>query len=86
MAKQQNAVGAVVRKLRVERGLTQEQFAARLQVLGLELSRAGMSKIEARLRCVSDTELPVIAQALKVEIADHYPSQASRKRPGPRGS
>ena len=85
MAKAQNAIGAAVRKLRVERGLTQDQLAAKLQLLGLEISRAGLSKIEARLRCVSDLELPIIAQALKVEIADLYLSQASRKRPGPRG-
>ena len=82
MAGEQNAVGAVVRKLRVGRGLTQEQLAARLQVLGLDLNRAGLSKIEARLRCVTDLELPVLALALKVEITDLYRAGALRKRPG----
>ncbi len=70
----------MVRKLRVERDLTQEQLAARLQLLGWDINRAGLSKIEARLRCVTDLELPFIAQALKVEIADLYPPGALRKR------
>jgi transcriptional regulator with XRE-family HTH domain len=72
--------------LRNERDMSQEQLAAKLQLLGLEISRAGLSKIEARLRCVSDADLPVIARALKVEIADLYPTQASGKRPRQRGS
>jgi transcriptional regulator with XRE-family HTH domain len=80
MANAQNIIGPQVRKLRNERDLTQEQLAARLQVLGLDISRAGLSKIEAGLRCVADAELPVIAEALKVGIADLFPSKAGRKR------
>ena len=64
----QNIVGPQVRKLRDGQGLTQEMFAARCSVLGLELSRATLSKIEAQIRCVTDIELLYLAQALKVEI------------------
>lgn len=67
MAKPQNIVGPQIRKLRYQQGLTQELFAARCSVLGLELSRGTLSKIEAQLRCVTDTELIVLAKALKVE-------------------
>ena len=63
-----NIVGPQVRKLRYQRGLTQELFAARCFVLGLELSRATLSKIEAQLRCVTDSELLILAKALRVEI------------------
>jgi transcriptional regulator with XRE-family HTH domain len=63
-----NIVGPQVRKLRYQRGLTQELFAARCSVLGLELSRATLSKIEAQLRCVTDSELLFLAKALRVEI------------------
>jgi transcriptional regulator with XRE-family HTH domain len=63
-----NIVGPQVRKLRYQRGLTQELFAARCSVLGLELSRATLSKIEAQLRCVTDSELLILAKALRVEI------------------
>ena len=79
MASKQNIIGPQVRKLRNERGLSQAQLAARLEVLGLEISRAGLSKIEAGLRCVADAELPVIAQALKVAIIDLFPGRTERK-------
>ncbi len=80
MAKTQNVIGPQVRRLRSQRNLTQEQLAARIQLLGLEISRAGLSKIEAGLRCVSDAELPVIAEALKVAITDLFPVRSRRKQ------
>ena len=71
--KLQNIVGPQVRKLRDQKSFTQEMLAARCGVLGWDLSRATLSKIEAQLRCVTDVELEVIARALKVEISALYP-------------
>ena len=79
MIKLQNIVGPQIRKLRYQQGVTQEAFAARCGVLGWDLSRATLSKIEARLRCVTDAELEILAKALKVDIAALFP--ASPKRP-----
>jgi transcriptional regulator with XRE-family HTH domain len=76
----QNIVGPQIRKLRDQRGLTQEMFAARCSVLGLELSRATLSKIEAQLRCVVDFELVVLAQALKVEVPALLQQKPTRPR------
>ncbi len=42
-------------------------FAARCSILGWELSRGTLSKIEAQLRCVKDGELVILAKALKVD-------------------
>jgi transcriptional regulator with XRE-family HTH domain len=80
MANVQNIIGPQVRKLRNERDLSQDQLAAKLQLLGLEISRAGVSKIEARLRCVADSELPVIAKALGVELATLFPPTTAAKK------
>jgi transcriptional regulator with XRE-family HTH domain len=80
MANSQNIVGPQVRKLRYERGMTQDALSARLQVLGLEMSRASLSKIEAGLRCVTDRELRVIADALKVGVDDLYPAKPNPKK------
>jgi hypothetical protein len=55
-------------------------LAARCGVLGWDLSRATLSKIEAQLRCVTDTELEILAKALKVEIAELFLSKASRRK------
>ena len=60
MAKRQNIVGPQVRQLRYERGLKQEDLAARCGVLGWDLSRGTLSKIEAQLRCVTDAELETL--------------------------
>jgi transcriptional regulator with XRE-family HTH domain len=73
MAKPQNVVGPQVRKLRYQLGMTQEALAARCGVLGWDLSRATLSKIEAQLRCVTDAELELLAKALRTEIAALYP-------------
>lgn len=64
-----NVVGPQVRKLRWERGLKQREIAARLQIAGWDADRATISKIESRLRCVADYELPLLARVLKVEVS-----------------
>jgi transcriptional regulator with XRE-family HTH domain len=73
MAANKNLVGPQIRKLRYQRNLTQELFAARCAVRGLDLSRGTLAKIEAQVRCVTDSELLVIAKALEVELRDLYP-------------
>ena len=73
-------MGPQIRKLRYQQELTQELFAARCSVLGLELSRGTLSKIEAQLRCVTDAELMILAKALKVEPTVLLPSPKGRSR------
>ena len=80
MAKPQNIVGPQVRKLRYLQELKQEDLAARCGVLGWDLSRGTLSKIEAQLRCVTDSELEILAQALRVEIAALYPPKKQRTK------
>jgi transcriptional regulator with XRE-family HTH domain len=46
--------------------ITQRDLAARLEVLGLEIDQAKISKIEQGIRPVFDYELTKIAEALKV--------------------
>jgi transcriptional regulator with XRE-family HTH domain len=75
-----NIVGPQVRKLRYQKGLTQELFAARCSILGLELSRATLSKIEAQLRCVSDSELVILADALRADVSALLPPRRKRMR------
>ena len=74
MAKKQNIIGPVLRRKRVKAGRTQEQLATKIQIAGWDLSRAGVSKIEAQLRKVNDSELQILATVLKSEIKDLYPA------------
>lgn len=58
-------------------GLTQSAFAAKLQLAGWDLSRAGLSKIESRLRRVNDAEIYVLASVLGCEMKDLFPRSKS---------
>ena len=75
MAKVQNIVGPQVRKLRYQQCTTQAMLAARCEVLGLEMSRATLSKIDAQIRCVTDSELQTLARALNVPLQKLYPPE-----------
>ncbi len=71
----QNIVGPQVRKLRDQRGWSQEVFAARLQRAGWDISRGTLAKIEAQVRCASDKEVLMLARVLKTGIADLFPGK-----------
>jgi transcriptional regulator with XRE-family HTH domain len=66
-----NIVGRRVRQARLTKKakMTQQQLAARLQVLGMTLDRAGVAKIETGIREVTDIEVVMLAKALDVSVA-----------------
>jgi len=74
-----NIVGPQIRKARYQLSLSQEQLAARCQLLGLDISRSTLAQIEIRVRFVSDEELLVLASVLNVSTDDLY-SAETRKR------
>ena len=53
--------------------MTQQALASRVAVLGYDLTRGTLAKIEAGIRAVSDVEFFLIAHALSVEISDFTP-------------
>jgi len=65
-----NIVGPKIRLARKlsQPPLTQEELAARLQVLGWGIEQSSVSKIEQGLRPVSDAEVMVLSKALKVTV------------------
>lgn len=67
-----NLVGENVRRLRLENGWTQQRAAAECLKIGWDLSRAGLSKIEAGIRRVNDAELVLLSELLKVPMADFF--------------
>lgn len=62
--------GRNLRQLRMERGLTQEQVAARLQLAGCDLTRSALAKIEAGQRHVYPDELYALRNALDVSYEE----------------
>ena len=69
-----NVVGPQVRDVRIEQGLTQEEHAAKCSVIGWDLSRSTLAKIESCCRQVTDEEVVFLADALKVRIEKLYPT------------
>jgi transcriptional regulator with XRE-family HTH domain len=78
-----NIVGPKVRKLRNQRGWTQEVFAQKLQLSGWDVSRTSLAKLEAGLRWVSDCELLFLAKVLSVDLAGLFPPGLELKKLGP---
>lgn len=68
-----NNIGPQVRRRRYALGWSQSTFAAKLQLAGLDISRSGVSKIEARLRFVDDKDLMFLAEVLKVPVQELFP-------------
>lgn len=76
-----NTVGPAVRRLRVERGLTQDELAARLVLAGLtNADRVWVAKVESQIRSVFDFELAIVAEVLGVTANDLLPKPKELKR------
>ena len=65
-----NIIGKALRENRIKRGLTQEELAAKMQTLEVNLDQQMISKIEANARFVTDYELMFFCKALEVDIKD----------------
>jgi transcriptional regulator with XRE-family HTH domain len=80
MAVPQNIVGPMVRKIRYQKGWTQAMLTARCCRAGWDISENTIAKIEAQIRCVTDRELMLLAQALKVELPGLFPPRLKAAR------
>jgi transcriptional regulator with XRE-family HTH domain len=65
-----NNIAPQVRRRRNSLGWSQSMLAITLQLAGFDISRSGVSKIEARLRFVDDKDLMHLAEVLKVPTRD----------------
>lgn len=67
-----NVIGPQVKFLREQSKMTQGQLAAQCNLIGLNISRGTLAKIEAKVRRVNDREVELLAKALKVDMAVLY--------------
>ncbi len=72
-----NVVGPRIREARYRSGqkITQEQLAARLQSLGIDIDRTAISKIESGRRPITDLEIVGICKALGLRVATLFREQ-----------
>ncbi|KZL89399.1 helix-turn-helix domain-containing protein [Clostridium magnum] len=67
-----NITGKKIRLIRMQKGITQEQLAARLHVQGINMDRSNIPRIEHQTRELLDYEIKAIAIALDTSIEDLF--------------
>ena len=55
-------------------------FATKLQIVGLDISRSGVPKLEAGLSYVDDRTLVYLSEALTVPLQELFPKRETGKR------
>ena len=62
----ERTIGQNIRRLRMERGLSQEQVSAQLQVRGCDITRSALAKIEVGQRHIYPDELKLLREIFDV--------------------
>lgn len=65
-------LGQNIRKLRMERKLSQEQLSAQMQVRGCDITRSAIAKIEVGQRHIYPDELKLIKEILAVSFEELF--------------
>lgn len=65
-----NIIGKNLKKIRLERNLTQSDIATALQLKGYEFDRITILRIENGLRFVPDYEVKILCEVLGVSYED----------------
>jgi len=63
-----NLIGPNIQKIRKSMNLSQKELVASCNLLGWDISRGTLAKIESRTRKISDGEVLYLSKALKVDI------------------
>lgn len=63
-------IGANIRRLREARGMTQDTLAAKLQLLGCDITRSAVAKIEVGQRHLYPDEIILLRQILNTTYED----------------
>lgn len=64
----EKTIGSNIRKLRENKGMTQEQLAVKLQLGGCDITRSAIAKIEVSQRHIYVDEIKLIKEILDVSF------------------
>ena len=73
-AEYERALGENIRALRMKKGFSQQQLAARLQVRGCDVTRSALAKMEAGQRHIYPDELRALRDILGVAFEELFPA------------
>ena len=68
--KYEKKIGKNIKKLREEKCMTQEQLSAKLQLLGCDITRSALAKIEVGQRHLYIDEVKLIKEILDISFDD----------------
>jgi len=74
-----NVVGRNVAKFRRQRGWTQEKLAARLQLLGCNITPQILANIETRRCLVTDCQIVFFSEVFRIPAEDFFPLKSQSK-------
>ncbi len=66
------AIGFNIRELRVTRKLTQDMIVAKMQLMGIYISRSSYAKIESNLMNIKVSELVALKSIFHCEFNDFF--------------
>ena len=67
-----NIIGKNLKKVRIQKHLTQQDIAVKLQLMGFEYDRITVSRIENGMRFVPDYEVLLLCTALEIPVNELY--------------
>ncbi len=70
--KEKYNIGANIRKFRMENHMTQEQTVAKMQVLGIGISRSSYAQLECGLYNIKVEELLALSEIFHVSVANFF--------------
>jgi len=76
-----NIIGSHIYKARKTSKITQKDLVAQLQVSGIKIDQAGLSKLENGNRPITDIEIIAIARILKVPISRLFEGSSNMLNP-----
>jgi len=70
-----NMIGDRLKKLRKARGMSQQQISDQLETMAIYICRGSVSRIEDKLRTVTDIELYGLSKVLGVPITELFENE-----------
>ena len=79
MTRKGNLIGTQVSEARKDLGLSQAGLAAKCQRKGWDLSRDVLARIESGVRGITDKEIAIFCEVLRVPVQDLLPPRVSQE-------
>ncbi len=65
-------IGGNIRRLRKERGMTQDQVLAKMHLMGIEISRSTYAKLETNRMNIKVSELVALREIFQCEYGEFF--------------